>query len=220
MKWTKTWAGVAMIAASAIFPGAAAGQAVGGDILNEAPLTPVPAEMTFEEYRDMNRRLTVGLALSAIPLPGMIHFYAGEKKTGLIIVGTVVVGAASIIAGVTGSEKGAFPESDFELFVLNSGVDKERRYEKIPRQLSAGDTTYQLHEIFRDSKPGQPLLLLAGVGLVAGGILYDIIHGITTIERKRDAVRYKYGRLMSGISVEPQIDLGRHWAGLTLSIRL
>ncbi len=51
-------------------------QIVGGDILNEAPLMAVPEEMTFEEYRDMNRRLTVGLALAAIPIPGMVHFYA------------------------------------------------------------------------------------------------------------------------------------------------
>ncbi|MBC8403432.1 MAG: hypothetical protein H8E14_18255 [Candidatus Marinimicrobia bacterium] len=27
----------------------------------------------------MNRRLTVGLVLAAILVPGMIHFYAGEK---------------------------------------------------------------------------------------------------------------------------------------------
>ena len=35
-------------------------QSFGGDVLNESPLTPVPADMTFEEYRDMNRRLTIG----------------------------------------------------------------------------------------------------------------------------------------------------------------
>ena len=53
-----------------------------GDVLNEAPLVPVPQQMSYEEYRDMNRRLTVGLALRAIPVPGMLHFYAGETKTG------------------------------------------------------------------------------------------------------------------------------------------
>ncbi len=34
-------------------------QIIGGDILNEAPLMAIPEEMTFEEYRDINRRLTV-----------------------------------------------------------------------------------------------------------------------------------------------------------------
>ena len=44
-----------------------------GDILNETPLYPVPAEMTFEEYQDMNRRLTIGLALTSIPIPGIVQ---------------------------------------------------------------------------------------------------------------------------------------------------
>ena len=52
----------------------------GGDMLTETPLYPVPAEMTFEEYPDMNRRLTIGLALTSIPVPGIVHRYAGEKK--------------------------------------------------------------------------------------------------------------------------------------------
>ena len=220
MKWIQTWAGMAIIAVSAIFPGAAAGQAVGGDILNEAPLSPIPTEMTFEEYRDMNRRLSVGLVLAAIPVPGMIHFYAGERRTGWKVLGTAAAGVVSVIAGAVGLEEDDFPESDFDLFILNPDADTERRYAKIPTELSAGDTTFQLREIFRETKAGQPVLLVAGVGLVVGAILYDYLHGIRTIERKRDAVRYKYGRLMSGISIEPQIDLSRHWAGLTLSIRL
>ena len=54
---------------------------VGGDILDEIPLHPLPEEMTFEEYQDMNRRLSIGLALSAFaPVPGIVHHYAGEKK--------------------------------------------------------------------------------------------------------------------------------------------
>ena len=63
-----------------IFTGNIFPQSLGGDILNESPLTPIPEEMTFEEYRDMNRRLTIGIALSSIPIPGLIHDYAGDKK--------------------------------------------------------------------------------------------------------------------------------------------
>ena len=33
------------------------------DDLTEVPLVPLPEGMTWEEYRDMNRRLSVGLAL-------------------------------------------------------------------------------------------------------------------------------------------------------------
>ena len=52
------------------------------DVLIEPPLVPIPEEMTLEKYRDMNRRLSVGLALSAIPVPGMIHFSPGSRRRG------------------------------------------------------------------------------------------------------------------------------------------
>ena len=51
------------------------------DPLSETPLFPIPSEMTFDEYQDMNRRISMGLLLSAIPMPGTIHNYAGESKT-------------------------------------------------------------------------------------------------------------------------------------------
>ena len=59
----------------------------GTDLLNENPIYPIPEEMTFEEYQDMNRRLGVGLLLAAIPIPGTIHNYAGEEKLAKKYVG-------------------------------------------------------------------------------------------------------------------------------------
>ena len=50
------------------------------DLLNENPIYPIPEEMTFEEYQDMNRRLGVGLLSAAMPIPGTIHNYVGEEK--------------------------------------------------------------------------------------------------------------------------------------------
>ena len=88
-------------------------QTGGGDILNEAPLAAVPQGMTFEEYRDMNRRLTVALALAAIPIPGMVHFYADERKTGWLILGSAAVGAVGIAVGALSMSDGDFPETDF-----------------------------------------------------------------------------------------------------------
>ena len=127
------------------------GQAPGGDLLNEAPLTPIPEEMAFEEYQDMNRRLTVGLALSSIPIPGMIHFYAGEKKTGWLVFGSAVAGATLAFTGALLAGEGDFPESDFDLLILNSEQENERRFEKIPYQVAGADTTYRLSEIYRQS---------------------------------------------------------------------
>ncbi|MFB0515725.1 MAG: hypothetical protein ACETWG_03865, partial [Candidatus Neomarinimicrobiota bacterium] len=121
------------------------GQLTGGDLLNEAPLTKIPEEMTFEEYQDMNRRLTVGLVLAAIPVPGMIHFYAGEKKTGWLILGTAAASVGAMLAGALVAEEDDFPESDFDLFILNPGdKEKERRFEKIPIEVANTDTTFRL----------------------------------------------------------------------------
>ena len=170
-----------------------------GDTLNEAPLNPVPPQMTFEEYRDMNRRLSVGLALRAIPLPGMLHFYAGEKETGRRLVKSSLLGLASIAAGAIMIGDGDFPDTDFEVLVLNAGnKDGERRYEKIPSKVEGEVTHYQLRELRREggSGIGVPFILL-GVGVIAYDLIYDFVHGIKVIEEKRDRVRYKYGKQLT-----------------------
>ena len=167
-----------------------------GDTLNEAPLTPVPPQMTFEEYRDMNRRLSVGLALRAIPLPGMLHFYAGEQETGRRLVKTSLLGLASIAAGAFLIDEGDFPDTDFDVLVLNAGdKDGERRYEKIPVKVEGEVMHYRLRELRREGEGGIGVtFILLGVGVIAYDFLYDFVHGIKIIEEKRDRVRYKYGK--------------------------
>ena len=174
------------------FQGAAA-----QDDLTEVPLVPLPEGMTWEEYRDMNRRLSVGLALSAIPVPGMMHFYAGEPRTGKRLLVTSLLGAASVVAGAALLGDGDFPESDFEVLVLNPGdQDRERRYEKIPVEIDGTTTQYRLRE--QEREPG----LLPGALILVGGLtlavdyLYDFVHGIQVMEEKRDRVRFKYGKAL------------------------
>ena len=202
-----------------IIPQHSSGQVVGGDLLNEAPLMAIPKEMTFEEYQDMNRRLTVGLALWAIPIPGMIHFYANEPKTGWLILGTAAGGALSILAGAMAQEEGNFPESDFDLYKVNDG-DNERRFEKIPFQISGSDTTYSLREIFKQNKGGGNLLVLLGAAVLITDIVYDFVHGVRVIEEKRDRVRFKYGQQLSGLRIEPAFNPETRSAGIKLSFAL
>ena len=167
------------------------------DDLTEVPLVPLPEGMTWEEYRDMNRRLSVGLALSAIPVPGMMHFYAGRARTGKRLLTTGLLGAASIVAGLALLGDGDFPETDFEVLVLNRGDgDRERRYEKIPVEIDGSRVHYRLREQQREPGllPGA-LILLGGLTL-AVDYLYDFVHGIRVIEEKRDRVRFKYGKAL------------------------
>ncbi len=195
-------------------------QGQGGDILNEAPLYKIPTEMTWEEYVDMNRRLTVGLVLSAIPIPGMIHFYAGEKKTGRKILRNAAIGVGAIILGGAMMEEGDFPETEFDHLILNPGdAELERQYMKIPIQIIGADTTFNLIELGRERSGAGGLLMLAGITILAVDIAYDYIHGIKTIEEKRAKVRYKYGKTL-GLNLAPTMIMGGNGVGLKLSISL
>lgn len=202
-----------------IFSSMLLAQNSGGDFLNEAPLSPIPDEMTFEEYQDMNRRLTVGLALAAVPLPGMIHFYAGEKKTGWLLLGSAAVGVGSIIAGASMADKGDFPDSDFNLLVLNSGdEERERRFEQVPVKIEGADTTFRLKEIYREPDGAGAVLIAAGAAILLFDIAYDFIHGIRTIEQKRNRVRFKYGKKMQ-FGMRPEFDYRKQSVGLGLAVR-
>ena len=180
------------LALALVLPSSAVAQGT-GDVLNEAPLIPIPQDMTYEEYQDMNRRISTGLMRSAIPVPGMMHFYAGEPTTGKWLLATGLAGVASIIAGAALWEEGEFAETDFDVLVINGGKDKERRYEKIPVSLEGETPKYRLREIQRDGGVGGPLVAL-GVITIAGSMIYDFLHGIEVIETKRDRVRFKYGK--------------------------
>lgn len=181
------------LALAFVLPASAVAQGT-GDVLNEAPLMPIPQDMTYEEYRDMNRRISTGLMRSAIPLPGMMHFYAGEPTTGKWLLATGLAGVASIIAGAALWEDGEFADTDFDVLVINAGDSgKERRYEKIPISLEGETPKYRLRELRRDGGVGGPLVAL-GILTIAGSVIYDFLHGIQVIEAKRDRVRFKYGK--------------------------
>ncbi|MEE9161845.1 MAG: hypothetical protein V3U35_02640, partial [Candidatus Neomarinimicrobiota bacterium] len=108
--------------------------------------------------------------------------------------------------------------SDFGLLVLNAGdAKKERRYAKIPIEISGADTTFRLQELFRKGDGSAGGFALLGLGLIGGAFVYDVIHGILVIEKKRDLVRYEYGKKLS-LSLEPGVNVRNKSAGLTLSL--
>jgi len=192
----------------------------GGDMLTETPLYPVPAEMTFEEYQDMNRRLTIGLALTSIPIPGIVHRYAGEKKKArrLFIIGAGGLGLMIAGASMMGEEK--WPKSDYEIFPLNDGKDNEIRYEKIPiKQIGddIDDIEYKLVPMNKQRDGSGGGLIILGALVLVGDIFYDWLHGWKMIINKRDAVRYKYGQQLQ-FSVKPHVNPLALKAGLNFNL--
>ena len=188
-KYALRWVGVLIVAS--VLPSPALSQGA-GDVLNEAPLVPIPHDMTYEEYQDMNRRISTGLTRSIVP--GMLHFYAGEPTTGKWLLATGIAGVASIVAGAVlwEREEGDFLDTDHDVLVIGSG-DKERRYERIPDSVEGETTTYELRELQRDRGAAGALIAL-GVIAISGSMIYDFVHGIKMIEDKRDRVRFKYGK--------------------------
>jgi hypothetical protein len=189
----------------------------GGDMLTETPLYPVPAEMTFEEYQDMNRRLTIGLALTSIPIPGIVHRYAGEKKKArrLFIIGAGGLGLMIAGASMMGEEK--WPKSDYEIFPLNDGKDNEIRYEKIPIKQIGDDIEYKLVPMNKQRDGSGGGLIILGALVLVGDIFYDWLHGWKMIINKRDAVRYKYGQQLQ-FSVKPHVNPLALKAGLNFNL--
>ena len=189
----------------------------GGDMLTETPLYPVPAEMTFEEFQDMNRRLTIGLALTSIPIPGIVHRYAGENKKArrLFIIGAGGLGLMIAGASMMGEEK--WPESDYNLMILNAGEDNEIRYEKIPITQIGDDIEYKLNPMNKQRGGSGGGLIILGALVLVGDIFYDWLHGWKMIINKRDAVRYKYGQQIE-VSVKPGVNLNTQSSGINFRL--
>ena len=193
---------------------------VGGDILDEIPLHPVPEEMTFEEYQDMNRRLSIGLALAAtVPVPGIVHHYAGEKETAKKLFYISAGGFATFIAAAVTSNpvELEWPESDYEIFYLNEGQDNERRFEKIPIGMDGDTTHYKFNQIYKEESPGDGTFFVMGAAAILGVYLYDTIHGLKMIHDKREAVRYKFGKHLK-LSLRPSVDPFARKAGIGLQL--
>ena len=182
-------------------------------LLNENQIYPIPEEMTFEEYQDMNRRLEVGLLLAAIPIPGTIHNYAGEEKIAKKIRWIAAGGLASIIIGAISTKEGDWEESQYETIDLN-----DKRYEMIPLGSVGQDIEYKYVELHKASTGGANFLIPLGVGVLLVDYLYDYIHGIKTIENKRDKVRFKYGKKID-FSFEPTYDINTNMAGVNFSYK-
>ena len=189
------------------------------EILSETPLHPIPKEMTFEEYQDMNRRMSIGVGLAFIPIPGMIHRYAGEKSIATKLTYISLGGLASVIASMSNNiEKKEWRDSDYEILIMNQGLENETRFEKIPVEMTENDSIrYKLNQVYErvSYSGGYPALGAIGLIAIVGSYYYDVFHGLKTIHDKREQVRYKYGKEIK-FSLRPSYDVFASTAKLNL----
>ncbi|MBT3665650.1 hypothetical protein HN537_08470 [bacterium] len=191
------------------------------EILSETPLHPIPKEMTFEEYQDMNRRMSIGVGLAFIPIPGMIHRYAGEKTIATKLTYISLGGLASLIASMSNNiEKKEWRDSDYEILIMNQGLENETRFEKIPLEITGNDSIrYKLNQVYEyvSYSGGAPALGALGLIAIVGSYYYDVYHGLKMIHDKREKVRFKYGKKMK-FAFRPSYDVFASKAKLNLDI--
>ena len=189
--------------------------------LSETPLYPIPAEMTFEEYKDMNRRMSLAVAWSSIPVPGLTHYYAGEKKKAKQLFYIGLGGLACIIAGAGSEEEKFWPDTTGNLrdnyVIHNEGQDNEKWFERIPVNMEGDVVHYDLKEVRKEPKGGGGLIAL-GVLILVGDFVYDRLWGFQKIEEKRDRVRYKYGQQLQ-FSIKPKMEPLAGGFGLSLNVQ-
>ena len=191
------------------------------EILSETPLYPVPEGMTFEEYQDMNRRMAIGFGLAFIPFPGIVHRYAGEKELSKKLSYVSIGGLISLITSMSGNEKKEeWSDSDYEILIMNQGLESETRFEKIPIEIIGVDSIrYRLNQVYEKVtySGGSPALAAIGFIAIFGSYYYDVFHGLKVIHDKREAVRYKYGKQLK-FSFRPSYDVYASKAKLNLDI--
>ena len=179
------------------------------DPLSETPLYPIPKEMSFEEYQDMNRRMSQALLWSSIPIPGITHYYAGDVKKAKKLFYIGLGGFVCITVGALSLEDAEWPENKDNYFIQNMGQENERWFEKIPTSVHISESGeelihYNLKEIQKESTGGGEILMLTGIAIILGDLVYDRIVGLRLIEQKRDKVRFKYGQNLN-LSFRPRI---------------
>ena len=150
------------------------GNTINADPLSETPLYPIPSEMTFEEYEDMNRRLSQALLWSSIPIPGITHYYAGEKKIAKRLFYISMAGAACIGAGASSMGEASWPDYNENIHVIhNQGTDNERRYERVPVSMEGDIVHYELREIHKQQTGDGGKLVALGIVLIISDFIYD-----------------------------------------------
>ena len=86
----------------------------------EIPLYPVPEEMTFEEYQDLNRDIGVAfLKMALLPIPCTIHSYANEPKTAKKLRRLFAGGLLSILVGASMMEEEDWRKSSYPITIIN-----------------------------------------------------------------------------------------------------
>ncbi len=124
----------------------------------------IPKEMSLREFEILSTDLRMQDIMIAAVFPGHIHFKIKEKKTGYYILGSRLLGYAGWIY---------LSLSDNSLTGIiiddNIGIDSN---------ITTGDY----------------IIAYGSLLVIAGSYLFDWIHGKYLLDKKQNAIRYKYAK--------------------------
>jgi hypothetical protein len=143
----------------------------------------------------------------------------GKKKIANKLTYISIGGLAALIASMSDNEeKKEWRDSDYEILIMNQGLENETRFEKIPIEMTENDSIrYKLNQVYErvSYSGGSPALGAIGLIAIVGSYYYDVFHGLKTIHDKREQVRYKYGKEIK-FSLRPSYDVFANKAKLNL----
>jgi len=124
----------------------------------------IPENMTIKEFEILSTELRVQDMMMAAVFPGHVHFKIKEKKTGYYILGARVIGYA-------GWAYLSLGDNSLSGIVIedNLGVDN-----KISTK--------------------EYVLAYGSLALILGSYFFDWIHGKYILDKKQNAIRYKYAK--------------------------
>ena len=123
-------------------------------------------------------------------IPGGVHFYDNEDTSGWILSASALTGLAAIFIGATAMTEEVPPP--FATTTIDGNTFLKRPVITVGEDGSE-TTTYELSQYHAEQKPtgaGNAMIVL-GAATIVGVYLWDILHGVSVIEEKRNRARYK-----------------------------
>ena len=145
------------------------------------------------------------------------HYYAGDiKAKKLFYIG--LGGFVCITVGALSFRNAEWLKT--KIIILFKIWVKEMKGGLVPTSVHISESGeelihYNLKEIQKESVGRGGFLMLAGIAIILGDLVYDRIVGLRLIEQKRDKVRFKYGQNLN-FTFHPRISPMKNGIGLSL----
>ncbi len=138
-------------------------------------VTPIPHTTTIYEYRTLSRNIRMLDAFYAILVPGYIHYYIGDKKTGNRLLAWRIIGYTGLTAVYISNK--ARGESFININPFHTSSD-ENEYMNI-----VGNWKLKKEDV----------VTTISLGIIITTYLYDWIKGKVSLQKQQETIRYKFG---------------------------